>query len=270
MPAACRSSSRRRSKASSSSIAACRQPRARNGGRSRARPPRIRPSRSTTSRRPISPRRVFRRVLGGSPMVGGPSHVSVSREERVRFDHVARRARRLCRPATASCTSARWRLRPTARDSKARICSSPPMAARRSAARRTATRCAFICILRSRRRGSPTASGVLLMMPNQEVWTFQRRRGSRAARRQRLSCRQRRSAPRGADGHQRPGAFGAARDLELSAGQLPRRSGERRHRRAACARRSRGCHCDAAGCRCDTCGGTRLAGSGLRARSKRR
>ena len=40
----------------------------------------------------------FRRVLGGSPMLGGPSNVSVTREDRERRDRVARLARRLCRP----------------------------------------------------------------------------------------------------------------------------------------------------------------------------
>ena len=41
---------------------------------------------------------VFRRVLGGSPMLGGPSVVSVTREDTARGARVARRPRRLCRP----------------------------------------------------------------------------------------------------------------------------------------------------------------------------
>ena len=89
-----------------------------------------------------------------------------------RCDHAARHARRLRGPPTAFCMSAPSRLLRTARASKARICSSPPMAARRSAG--TQDRYAVRFHLHPSIKASrlTDSQGVLLMMPNREVWTF--------------------------------------------------------------------------------------------------
>ena len=41
--------------------------------------------------------------------------------------------------------------------------------------RRPTMRCAFICIRRSRRAGCRDARGVMLVLPNRDVWTFEAR-----------------------------------------------------------------------------------------------
>ena len=170
----------------------------------------------------------FRRVLGGSPMLGGPSHVTVSREERP--DAIVLRAAHdgyadrfgVVHERTLMLAADGTRL-----EGEDLFLAADGGSQLRTGQDRFAVRFHLHPSIKATRLTD--GHGVLLMMPNQEVWTFQRRRGSRGARRQRLSCRQRWPAPRRANRHQRPRAVGAARRLELPAGQR-RRYGERRRR----------------------------------------
>jgi uncharacterized heparinase superfamily protein len=157
-PAACRSNSLRRGRTSSSSIAACRQPRAKSGGRWRAPPRRIRRSRSTTLRPPNSS---TRRRSGGcwaARRCSADRAMSPCRARSGPMRSCCARPTTATPPVSASCMSARWCWRPMARGWKARICSLQPTAPRRCAPARTGSPCVFICTLRSRRRGSPTAT----------------------------------------------------------------------------------------------------------------
>ena len=98
MPAACRSSCRSSSSASWS-IAACRRPAAKAGGRSRAPPRRIRPSPSTTPRRAASSRPApSSACCTASRSSAARARSPVAREQHGERHRAARLARRLCRP----------------------------------------------------------------------------------------------------------------------------------------------------------------------------
>ena len=114
---------------------------------------------------------MFRRVLGGAPMLGGPSTVSVTREDapdaivlRAAHDGYAERfgiihERTLMLAADGS-------------GSTARTSSSPPTAARRSARRATNSRSASTCIPSVKATRLTDGHGAMLLLPNKEVWTF--------------------------------------------------------------------------------------------------
>ena len=113
----------------------------------------------------------FRRVLGGSPMLGGPSHVSVSREDRP--------MRSRCAPimtatptVTASCTSARVTLaadgtRLEGEDLFLAADGGPQM---RTEQDRYAVRFHLHPSIKATRLTD--GRGALLIMPNKEAWTF--------------------------------------------------------------------------------------------------
>ena len=186
------------------------------GGMSRARPPRIRPSRSTTRRRAAFSRRGFAQAPARRlPIVAGPHDVPVAREERDDAITLRAVARRLRGPLRRCASAHDCACAPTAGASTARTCSSPPMASAAAGTARDDFAVRFHLHPSSRRAALTDGHGVMLVLPNKEVWTFGLR-GARRARGKRLSRRPRRPAPHGADRDLRPGPRGAARALDLS------------------------------------------------------
>jgi uncharacterized heparinase superfamily protein len=113
----------------------------------------------------------FRRVLGGSPMLGGPSHVSVSREERpnaivLRASHDGYApSYGLVHERIVTLSADGTRLEGEdlflAADGGSRV---------RSSEDRYAVRFHLHPLVKATRLGD--GHGVLLLMPNKEVWTF--------------------------------------------------------------------------------------------------
>ena len=113
----------------------------------------------------------FKRMLFGTPIIGGPREVAVTREEQPDGVAAARLARRLCRPLQR---------RPSARAHAARR--RPPArrrgpvhaGERRSDARRTAIEFAVRFHLHPSVKANELTDGhgAMLLLPNKEVWTF--------------------------------------------------------------------------------------------------
>ncbi len=115
-------------------------------------------------------RPMFRRLLGGSPMLAGPSRVSAVREESTDAVFCARRMTAMP-AATALSTNALSRSPPTARASTARTCS---LMRRRPQVQTRHDRYAVRFHLHPsiKATGFTDGHGALLVMTNGEVWTF--------------------------------------------------------------------------------------------------
>ena len=157
---------------------------------------------------------VFRHVLGGLPMIGGPARVSVTREQD--FDAITLRATHdgyanrygLLHERTIALAADGTHFEGEdlflAADGGAQILGTQD---------RYAVRFHLHPSVKASRLTD--GHGVLLMTPNREAVDVLGRRGPRAARRERLSLGQRGPASHGADRDSRRGAFGAARHLEI-------------------------------------------------------
>ena len=243
MPAACRSSSRRRQQPHRRELRHAGDRHGRIGGqlaRATAAHSTVTFNDSSSCRfRRI--RATFRRVLGGSPMMRWPQHTSrSSRDEQDRRDACCAPSMTATRSVSASCMSASCRWPPTVRPSKARTSSCPPTARQLSPDAQDHFAVRFHLHPSIKATRLTDGHGAVLMMPNKEVWTFDTQRDIVAARGKRLSRRHGRAAPHRADRHPWPRASGRRVLLDFQSGTAAMcpPGGTRR------SRRSRGCRRD--------------------------
>ena len=214
MPAACRSSCRTACSASWS-IAACRRPTAKPGGRSRAPPRRIRPSCSTTRRRAAFSKAArssacsARRSSAARPTSRSPARTAATPSIlRASHDGYADRFSVIHQRAL--------KLAPAGN----RIDGEDLFVAgrRRHASRRTSPdefAVRFHLHPSVKANKLTDGHGAMLMLPNRDVWTFNAYEDRVEIEESVYLVRHRRAAPRRADRDLRPRPQGAARALDL-------------------------------------------------------
>ena len=185
---------------------------------------------------------VFRNLLGGSPMLGGPSQVRVSREEQpdgtlIRASHDGYAERfGIIHERTVTLTADGTQIRrrgfiPRRRRQRANPHRAGPLCGR------------FHLHPTVKATRLTDGHGVLLMTAHHEAWTFSAGEDQVRDRGQCLSRQQRKPAPHRATRYPRPCPFGAGVRW-----QLPARQARPRLRppatSAARARRSHACRCD--------------------------
>ena len=167
---------------------------------------------------------IGRRSAGCSacPIVDGPANVPVARETEDGGDRAARRPRRLRGRASASSMSASIAVSRTATGSTARISFLPAKgnALPEDAADQFAVRFHLHPAIRANRLTD--GHGVVLLLPNKDVWNFHAHEDEVVTRGKRLSRRPRRSAPHHPDRHLRPRARDPPRALDLQPRAAPR------------------------------------------------
>ena len=179
-----------------------------------------------------------RRGAGGLPMLGGPSNVAVTREDRAEFI-VCAPPMTAMRPAMASCTNARSACR---RRHALRGRGYVPCRRRQRAIARRQDRFAVRFHLHPSVKATRLSDGqgVMLIMPTRRCGPSPRATVGSNSKNWSISPAPARAAPR--NRHPRPRRREAARAVDFQ--QSTRRAGHRRYRHAGCVKRNRGCRCE--------------------------